>query len=264
MTHITEEISVSGRNAQLTIYLPDLPHKKRPLVIICPGGGYDHVSEREGEPAALMFCAAGINAAVLRYSVSPAHYPQQINELAYAHSLLIKNADRYDIDKRHIFLCGFSAGAHLAASYALTGKDNIPAGNIPAGIIPAGMILCYPVITSGVYAHRGSFEALLGDKCTDSTLLEKLSLEKQVTQNTPPVFIWHTASDRTVPVENSLLFASALKNRGIDFELHIFPSGDHGMALANEITAKPGRDYIRPECAVWTELALTWINNICD
>ena len=253
MNCITENISVSGKNAQLTIYLPDLPHKKRPLVIICPGGGYDHLSEREGEPAALMFCANGINAAVLRYSVSPAHYPQQINELAYAHSLLIKNADRYDIDKSHIFVCGFSAGAHLAASYAITEKENIP----------AGMILCYPVITSGEYAHRGSFEALLGDNCTDSILLEKLSLEKQVTRSTPPAFIWHTASDRTVPVENSLLFASALKNRGIDFELHIFPSGDHGMALANEITAKPGRDYIRPECAVWTELALTWMKNIC-
>ena len=124
------------------------------------------------------------------------------------------------------------------------------------------MILCYPVISSGVYAHRGSFEALLGVPYGENReMLEKMSLEKQVTENTPPAFIWHTFTDNVVPSENSMLFAMALKEKGVNCELHIFPDGGHGLALANEFTQDKGGYGIQRECVVWIELVKTWLGN---
>lgn len=127
---------------------------------------------------------------------------------------------------------------------------------------PNGMILSYPVITSGKFAHMGSFEALLGENSNDSEKRKKQSLEFQVTEDTPPTFLWHTVTDDTVPVENSMLFFEALRKHRVPVELHLYPSGGHGLSLANEETSHEDGGCIQPECQSWIELACTWIGNL--
>ena len=130
---------------------------------------------------------------------------------------------------------------------------------IPEEVKPNGLILSYPVITSGDKAHRGSFSNLLGEGATEEQL-ESVSLEKQVTSAVPPTFIWHTVGDQLVPVENTLLFTTALQNAGVKFEMHVYPQGVHGLALATDETASRSREKygscsIRPECAAWVGMA---------
>ena len=204
-------------------------------MLICPGGGYGFVSDREAEVMALQFTAMGCHAAVLTYSTYPFKYPVQILEAAQAWKLIRDNAERWNVLSDKIIILGCSAGGHLAASYSLfCGEDFVTesVGMTADELRPAGMILCYPVITSGEFAHRDSFATLLGDDYNNllgTELLEKVSLEKQVTEKTPPAFIWHTYTDNVVPVENSLLFASALRKHNVNCELHIFPDGGHGL-----------------------------------
>ena len=119
-----------------------------------------------------------------------------------------------------------------------------------------GMILCYPVITSGEFAHRGSFDAI---EAKSTELLQKTSLELQVDENTPPAFIWHTFADEAVPVENSMLLAEAMRKHNIPFELHIYPDGVHGLALASEVTSDIGK-YIVPHAQGWINLVKECLN----
>lgn len=262
------DMTVEGSvgNPTLTTYLIDTPEgllvKKRPMVIICPGGGYNHLSVREGEFLALQFAAMGFHAAVMRYSVSPAVYPTQLTELAKAVALIRKNAKEWCVKEDGIFIQGSSAGGHLAASYGCFWKKEMlsaAAGVDSEMLRPNGLILSYPVITSGKYAHKGSFEMLLGKR--HAVLLEEMSLEKQVNADTPRTFLWHTFGDQTVPVENSMLFAWALKEQGIPFESHIYPKGCHGLGLGNELTCSEGGKEIQPEVNTWISLAESFIKN---
>lgn len=263
------DMTVEGSvgNPTLTTYIIDTPEglliQKRPLVLICPGGGYEHISPREGEYLALQFLSMGFHAAVLRYSVAPAVYPTQLLELTKAMALIRKNVKEWHIDENKIFVQGSSAGGHLAASFGCFWKEDLitrAAGGDCEAIRPNGLILSYPVITSGEHAHRGSFNMVLGERYDE--LLEKMSLEKQVNADTPKTFIWHTFEDGTVPVENSLLFISALRKQGIPFECHIYPKGRHGLGLGSELTCSEGKsDEIRPEVTGWVNMAGTFIRN---
>ena len=230
-------------------------NRKRPAVLVCPGGGYSMVSDREAEPVALKFLANGYSAFVLTYSVAPARYPTQLLEVSKAIAHIRENAKEYNIDKNKILVCGFSAGGHLAASIGTLWEEELikkELGIKHGDNKPNGLILAYPVIAYGKKAHSGSFDNLVGDG--DKSLYEKLSLEKQVSKSTPPAFIWHTFNDGTVPVENSLLFAAALRENDIPFELHIFPEGKHGLSLCNDITNGTNK-----HCEVWMDLCLKWI-----
>lgn len=294
---IPVQVEGSLPGASLTVYIQDysadMHIQERPMILICPGGGYERLSVREAESVALRFMAMGLHAAVLRYSVAPAKYPVQITELAFAMKYIRSHAKEWHITEDKIFVQGSSAGGHLAASLGVFWKEEWLYKSIGAEsaeeIRPNGMILSYPVITAGEYAHRGSFDNLLGKtgdaklEMTDTEkasndatqevsqanvttqaealLLEKLSLEKQVTLDTPPTFIWHTFTDETVPVENSLFFVSALRKYGIPTEFHMYVKGEHGLALATEQTASAGGSHMQPECASWVELAHTWIEN---
>ena len=247
-------------NAILTEYILENskeinPEKVRPAVVVCPGGGYEFVSDREKEQIALKFLGNGYSAFVLTYSVAPAKYPTQLLEVSNATAYIRRNAKEYNIDKNKILVCGFSAGGHLAASLATLWDDEIITQNsdIKYGENrPNGVILAYPVITYGEKMHKGSFDSLIGG--LDESLKTKMSLEKQVSKNTPPAFIWHTFNDTVVPVENSLLFATALREHNIPFELHIFPNGEHGLSLCNNITKGTNK-----HCEIWMDLCLKWI-----
>jgi acetyl esterase/lipase len=252
-----------GANASVTTYLPDVYPDcqrltKRPLVIVCPGGGYGHHSPREGEAVALKLNSLGFAVIVLRYSLAPSEYPCALYELAYMVRMARENADEWNIYADKIIAAGFSAGGHLAAALGTMWNSQMlrDLGFNSQDIRPDGMLLSYPVITSGEFAHRKSFINLLGKQYEQR--INEVSLENQVTCDTVPAFIWHTFSDGSVPVENSLLFAKALREHGVKFELHIFPNGNHGLGLATEQTDTKDGSKLQPECAVWPELFTKW------
>jgi acetyl esterase/lipase len=261
MIHTKHEISVNGQTALLYTYLLDTTKelnggKKRPVVVICPGGGYEFTSDREAEPIALQMNAAGFNAVILRYSVKPAVFPTALIQLARAVAMVRDHTGDWNSDANRVFVMGFSAGGHLAASLGvLWNKGIIPAepSLAPEKIKPTGLILAYPVISSGALAHKGSVDNLLAGK---NELLETVSLEKQVDTDTPPSFIWHTYEDGAVPVENSLLFAGALRRYGVPFELHVYQYGGHGLSLAS---AETGSLQPPPNVDTWVDLTVNWI-----
>lgn len=274
MIYQTFPIQAEGSlpDARLITYIQDDSEKmaihNRPLVLICPGGGYGYTSDREAEPIAMAFLAKGYHAAVLRYSCAPARYPTSLLELAEAILLIRKNAGKWHVDEDKIIVQGCSAGGHLAACLGMFWDEDFLAEALGLKdtehrlLQPNGMILCYPVITSGEFAHRGSFQNLLGDR--ESELGEKLSLEKQVSEKTPKAFIWGTFSDGSVPMENSLLLVDAMRRANIPVEYHLFPRGGHGLALANRLTQTSDGRHVQEECAIWVELCANWLEHLFD
>lgn len=259
-------INVENWQASLQVNLwedsQELMIKRRPMILICPGGGYRMVSDREADPAASQFFAMGYHTAVLRYSVSPARYPAALLQLAGAVKLIRENADKWLVDTEKILVNGYSAGGHLACSLGVFWKKEMLKDFYKCGseyFRPNGLILSYPVISSGEFAHRGSFEKLLGEK--EKELKKEMSLETQVNKDVPPVFLWHTDGDDTVPVENSVMLYSALHRKGIPAELHIFQKGGHGLSTADKLAQNAEGYGIQPECQCWTALVHTWIES---
>lgn len=260
--------SCSHPQADLTAYLLDpmaeTKERLRPAVVICPGGGYNHVSQREDQPVAMEYLAMGCQVFVLHYSVAPDRFPRALMELALAVDLIRSRSEDWHVDPKRILVSGFSAGGHLACSLGVFWNRGFlygPLGKGPEEIRPDGLILCYPVITSGKYAHRGSVETLLGpEQLAAPEMVELFSLEKQVGPHVPPVFLWHTWTDQSVPVENSLLLAGALREHGVSLEMHLYPRGIHGLSLAtHEVEGQDGR-YYEPSCQGWIQLAKAWID----
>ncbi len=255
-------------DCRLTTYVcddrPELKMPKRRAMIVLPGGGYRFLSDRENEPIVKLFLFGGTNVFELDYSVAPnaSNYVPLI-EIALAVKHVREHAEEYNIDPDYVFVCGFSAGGHLAASSGILW--NIPEvraalGDCPEGINrPTGMVLCYPVITAGPKAHRGSIDNLCGDKNAPDEVRKKYSLELYVDETTAPAFIWHTFADQSVPVENSLMLADAMVKHHVPFELHIFPEGAHGLSLANEETWCGGANKLLPHVQCWAELAIKWV-----
>ena len=255
------QVSGSQPQAHATLYLlNDIPLvSKRPLVIVCPGGSYAFCSPREGEPIALQFMAQGYHAAVVEYSTAPARFPTALTEVALLMKTLKENAEAWHIQADRVFVCGFSAGGHLAGSYGVLWHEPWLAQSLgcdPEALRPRGMILSYPVITGGEEAHEGSFRNLLGDDYEAKR--DELSLENRATPNAPPAFIWHTWADELVPVSNSLKMAAALTRAGVPVEMHIFPRGMHGLSLCDERTPREDGN-TQPEVAQWMPLCLKWL-----
>lgn len=242
-------------------------NRRRGAVLICPGGGYGYLSPREAEPVALQFNAAGFHAFILRYSVAPRRFPLPLLDASRAICALRQRADLYRIHPGRIAICGFSAGGHLAASLGVLWDKPVAfsapeSGQTLGGIEPGmnrpdALILSYPVISSGPFAHRGSIENLLGPGA-DSAALEAVSLELHVSDKTPPAFLWHSYADEAVPLENSLLFAGALRSKGVPFELHVYPEGAHGLSLATEETSDE-RHEANPHVSSWMYLCTEWL-----
>lgn len=213
--------------------------EKRPCMLVVPGGGYCVVSPTEGELVALEFYKKGYNAVVCTYTINLLGIAplkdQPMKDLSRAIRYIRANSEKLHIKEDQLTVCGFSAGGHLCGSvcvhYADVKEENPKYAHISNR--PDSAILSYPVITSGEYAHRGSFESLFGQDATEEQL-HYMSLEKHVTPDTPPCFLWQTVTDETVPVENSYLFAKACKENGVPYAHHVFSKGKHGLSLANE------------------------------
>ncbi len=259
--------------ATLTAYVCEQNVKvnPRPAVIVCPGGGYGFVSPREAEPIVRKFFGVGMNAYLLNYSVKErAKDYAPLIQVAKAIKLVRERAAVDNTNPQKIYVIGFSAGGHLAASAGtlwnlpvVRDALGVSSGEAPEGINrPDGMILCYPVITVGKYTHKGTATYVSGhsdiSELTEDDI-KKFSMELNVDSTTPPAFLWHTAADKTVPVQNSIMFASALAKAGIPFEAHIFPYGSHGLSLSNSETADGHTSYLEPHTEIWSDLAIMWI-----
>ena len=225
--------------------------RPRGAVLVCPGGGYGHRAPHEGSPVARRFNEAGIHGFVVQYRVSPHRHPEPIMDAARALRTIRSRADEWRVDPDRIAILGFSAGGHLAGSVGVHfDEDCTKAGDELDGVScrPDAMILCYAVVSSQQFAHLGSFGNLLGPDAADEQR-HYMSLEAHVAERTPPTFLWHTAEDPGVPVENSMLFASALSRCNVPFGLHVYPQRRHGLGLAPE----------EPHVATWAELACQWL-----
>lgn len=223
-------------------------------VIIFPGGGYAMRAEHEGKGYAEWFNSIGVTAFVVEYRVAPYKHPAEITDAMRAVKYVRAFADKYGIDKNKIAVMGSSAGGHLAASVSVhydkdfyQATDNIDRESCR----PDATILCYPVIDMFEYRHDGSRTNLIGERAFKADK-EFMSLYNHVTVNTPQTFIWHTAEDSTVPCENSMLYAKALSEYHVPFELHIYPYGHHGLGLAKEF----------PHVAQWAASLQNWLRLI--
>lgn len=278
----TIALSEKYPGATLTTYISDnsaeLKAPPRKAIVVCPGGGYRFLSDREGEPIVKAFLSAGLNAFLLRYTVGMKgdKYPENpgasdyapLIEAALAIKHIRENAEEYHIDPDHIFIIGFSAGGHLAASTGILWKADAVQRALGASAEepteigkPNGMLLSYPVITSGEFAHKGSFHHLCNTKTPTDEELLCFSLEKHVDETSVPFFLWHTFTDRTVPIENALLLANAYTEKGLPFEMHVFPEGSHGLSLANEETMSNNPTKIVPHVQCWVDLAIRFIKD---
>lgn len=275
----------------LMSYLHDEDDDIRPGLLIIPGGGYEFVSAREGEPVALEFYDRGYNCFVLTYTVNlmeavPLRM-QALEDAARAMRLIRKIGPAYGIDPEKITVMGFSAGGHLAANLCVHYLDTIEIDSRFASLSarPDAAVLCYPVITSGELSHEGTIRALLGfsstvddfvpevtipgaEKWLENNIipgcstreeqLQYVSADKNVTVDTPPTFLWHTMEDQTVPLENSLIYMNALRRHGVPRAIHIFSNGRHGLSLANKTWAEYGQNgsYTYDQVNRFTRMAL--------
>ena len=240
-------------------WLHDEDAKTHPAIIICPGGGYAMVSPREAEPVARLYFAAGFSTFILTYSVGEnAKDLRPFLQLAATIADVRKNAAQWQIMANQLTVCGFSAGAHLACSAGVlfNKPEFLRAWGRNDHIRPDAMILCSPVITADEFAHVGSIKTVSGAP-SGTPAYRWFGLDRHVDKDTPPTFLWHTAEDNAVPVENSLKMASALSAARIPFELHVFPHGDHGLSVCTEEVGTPN-DYN----ARWVEWSIQWLHSL--
>lgn len=285
---------IEGRDdVTITTYILDsssetIGEAKRPAVLICPGGAYLCCSDREAEPVALAFARMGYQAFVLRYSIYGAHafaqkppiperkeciHPAPILDIARAFVCIHQHAQEWRVDTDRIAICGFSAGGHNCAMYSTHWSKPIITENLKVDkslLKPAACILGYPLtdylyMKDYVSGDEGAEElfdkgntALLGSNWKNDDKLLELSPARKVDKDVPPTFIWATSEDNLVPVAHSTLYATALANQGIPFEIHIFEEGDHGLALSDQSTA--GRkSEINRDAAQWINLCSEWL-----
>jgi len=243
---------------KIRLYYPSLKrnryeNRKFPIVLICPGGGYHVQAHHEGQPFAQLFAMHGIVGAVLTYRVSPDPYPSAYADACRAMRLLKANAAKYQLDSEKVAIMGFSAGGHLASTVATQPdlyqepEDDLIDKHTAR---PDRVILGYPVISFSEYAHEGSVKAQLGDT-PEPAMREQLSNHKHLTADAPPAFLFHAADDKGVPVQNSMMYASACLEHDVPVELHVFPKGGHGMGMALD----------NPSLSIWSQNLMNWLGD---
>lgn len=225
-------------------------------VIICPGGGYRWISPREAQPVADAFAANGWQPWILFYSVAISAEP--LGDVPLRQAAMAVAKLHAETPQLPVILCGFSAGGHLAASVGVHWNDeNRFSKGIQKAVRPEALILCYPVITAGEFSHEDSICALAG---ADREQADKYNVVHFVNSETPPTFLWATAADETVPVQNSFLFASALLQHRVPFEMHVYPDGVHGLSLATKQVEEPAKNrFADAHVATWFPCCIEWL-----
>jgi acetyl esterase/lipase len=242
----------------LTPFWPTDGKANGATMIVCPGGGYGILSGYEGRDYALWLNQQGITCFVLNYRLGGSggyHHPAMLQDVTRAVRLVRSNAREWKLDPARVGIIGSSAGGHLASTLLTRFDSGNPRAADPVERVnsrPDLAVLCYPVITMGALSEKGSREKLLG-KNPSPELVNELSSELHVTTNTPPCFIWSTFADTLVPMENSLLFAEALRKAHVPFDLHIYQQGKHGLGLGKS-SMNPVRHH------PWTDDCLYWLH----
>ena len=240
----------------LTIFLARNSPAPTAAMVVCPGGAYFRLADHEGAHYGRWLNEAGISVFVLKYRLGSAGYrhPAMLHDAARAIRTVRARAEEWGVDPRRVGIMGSSAGGHLASTLLThfdSGQPEAEDAIERESSRPDLGILCYPVITMGQFTHKGSRNNLLGTN-PPPDLVEQMSIEQQVTSNTPPCFIWHTWDDTAVPLENSLQFAAALRKAGVIFDLHIYEHGQHGMGLGS-------REWDESKRHPWTADCLNWL-----
>lgn len=230
------------------------PSWKRPALIVVPGGGYGMVSKREGEPIASAFYAKGFQVFILTYLCAPqVRYPEQLLELASAVDYVKKNAEAFDVNADEVFAVGFSAGGHLTGNLAVEYDEVAEKAGVKLDCKPTAVGLSYPVISS-THGHFGSYVNLLQGYPEEeqAVLKSKLNLDERVNEQTPPAFIWATATDNVVPADNALRYALAMARNDRPYEVHVYPEGVHGLSACNMEICQDG-DVNTKQMARWMD-----------
>jgi len=252
-----------GDGGQLVVYalepIPKVdPDRRFPAVLILPGGAYSWVSPREAEPVAMRFLSRGFTCAILNYSCAPARFPVALREAAMAMRFLREQADRLHVDPHRVAALGFSAGGHLCGTLGTLYDAPEVADIAPSDMIrPDALVLCYPVSSAHGRTHEDSFTNLCGE---DRALKDRLSLDHLARRDMMPVFLWHTRTDDSVPVDGTMRLALALAEQDVPFALHVFAEGRHGLATADDLVYRqdnlpPVSDGVRD----WPELAIRFL-----
>ena len=258
----------SEERAYIETYVnTDAREEVRDAILVIPGGGYQKVClDREGECIAVAYAARGLNAFVLNYRVGKdEHYPNQLLDAAKAMAYIKENAEKYNINPDRVFAVGFSAGGHLCGTLATLHEEAEEILGLPKGTArPTGVVLSYAVITAHMPTSRGTYENLLGKAFSDLTEEEKrhFSIEDNVTPDTPPAFIWHTAEDTIVPPFGSLRLAEAYANLGIKVEMHLYPYGPHATATGTYISSAANPVYVDTKIAEWIPDSVAFMKTV--
>jgi acetyl esterase/lipase len=241
----------------LTVYLPEKTNAIGAAMVILPGGGYAHLADHEGSGYAQWFKQLGIAGFVLKYRLGPKyHHPAMLQDVTRAMRIVRARAGEWNVDPNRVGVIGSSAGGHLASTVIThfnAGDTNASDPIERDSTRPDVAILCYPVITlHDPLAHKGSRINLLGTNAP-MELVQELSNETQVTSNTPPCFIWSTDEDKTVPVENSFMFAEALRKAHVPFDFHVYQKGPHGLGLGVKSHYEDREKYLpwTHDCEYW-------------
>lgn len=209
---------------------------KRPALVVVPGGGYGMVSKREGEPIAHAFLAKGFQVFILTYLVGEdVRYPEHLTELAAAVDFVKKHAEEFSVNPKEVFAVGFSAGGHLVGNLCVEHQNMLQKTGVALDCKLTAAGLSYPVV-SRVNGHVSSYDFLLNGYTDEAKeeLYKTVNLNEAVNGQTPPAFIWATATDGAVPADNAIRYALALAKKKIDYELHVYPDGVHGLSTASE------------------------------
>lgn len=238
----------------------EMPYlRNRPAVVICPGGGYWWCSDREADPVAMQFLSEGYQAFILYYSCQEnAVFPNSLLDLCAAMKLIYEKADEFGVIRGKVAVCGFSAGGHLAASLGVYWNDPkivARSGCQNGENRPDALILGYPVTSTSWIENDDALPRLIGEN-DPQAVKQKLNLPDAVTASCPQTFLAHTVRDDVVPVEDSIVFASALIRAGVPCELHVFPNGGHGLSLSDAQVCEDGGDL---SFAQWMPLAKSWL-----
>lgn len=254
IVNLKDEYKVNGGELECILIEKPLDSGEftRPALLVLPGGGYYSTSRREGESVATAFLARGYQTFILHYACRKENefYPEPILEYASAVDYIKKHAKEFHVNPNEVFVVGFSAGGHLAGSLPCMKDEIKELKGLDTSL--KGMGLCYPVI-SEEFGHEESFDNLLAplDKDEQNRLKDRLSLHKRVDKNTPSTFIWTTSKDSNVPCQNSLAYAIALANAKVEYELHIYKEGDHGLSTCDYEVNNLGNNV--KENGVWVE-----------
>lgn len=245
----TEDVDVPA----VTIFQPTGHRPSRAAMVICPGGGYGHLAPHEGIGIGEWLAGLGVTAAVLRYRLAPKYqHPVMHQDVSRAMRLVRAHAEALRVDLDKVGVMGSSAGGHMAATISTQWDEGDAAAEDPIereSSRPDVSVLLYPVISMIEHcSHGGSRRNLLGEDAPHA-LCEKMSAERNVNERTPPTFLFHTVDDPAVPVENSIMYAMALRKSGVPFEMHLYEHGRHGVGLAED----------NPVLSTWSGLCANWL-----